>query len=109
MLDRKVKIMHNKNVRAVNQKNLPHASAELRQPSPLSQVVRTSAGASSLPSTRLSDDIVDMIAKEIGKTVASHIETMYPEAASAAYSAAYRAASINFCKLADNAVKMMEG
>ena len=36
-----------------------------------------------VPSTGLSDDIVDAIAKEIGKTVASHIETMYPKAAAA--------------------------
>lgn len=36
-----------------------------------------------VPSTRLSKDVVDAIAKEIGKNVASHIETMYPEAAKA--------------------------
>jgi len=49
----------------------------------------------------LTDDVVDMIAKEIGKTVASHIETMYPEAAKAV---AWKSAALSIEGVVRNAV-----
>jgi hypothetical protein len=49
----------------------------------------------------LSNDIVDAIAKEIGKTVASHIKTMYPEAAKAV---AWNSAALSLEGVVRNAV-----
>ena len=49
----------------------------------------------------LTNDIVDSIAKEIGKTVASHIQTMYPEAAKAV---AWKSAALSIEGVVRNAV-----
>lgn len=56
---------------------------------------------SELPRKGLSDDVVDVIAKEIGKAVASHIETMYPEAAAAV---AWKSAALSIEGVVRNAV-----
>lgn len=49
-----------------------------------------------------SDDLVDRIAKEIGKSVAEHIESMYPEATKAV---AWKSCSRSIEGVVRNAVK----